>query len=118
MKFTVSVLLTSLLIFAAGLYLPWWSLAIAALLVSICIPLRPLFAFLAGFLGLVICWSVIALVRDGANSGILSEKVAGIFPIGGSSFLLILISCVLGGLVSGFAAVSGSYFVYNRKQHK
>ena len=66
-------------------------------------------AFLSGFLGIFILWLVLAWWIDIKNQHVLSNKVAEIFPLGGSSFLLILVTALIGGLVGGLAAMSGSY---------
>ena len=115
MKFIVSILLTALLSFTAGLYLPWWSIAVCAFIVSVLILQPPLKAFLAGFLGVFLLWLIFSWAIDSANNHILSHKIALIFPLGGASFLLILITALVGGLVSGMAALSGSYLRYYRK---
>ena len=109
MKLLVSVILTALLSFIGGLYLPWWSIAIAAFIAALLIPVTGGRAFLAGFLGIFILWALLAWWIDMKNEGILSKKVAEIFPLGGSSFLLILVTAFIGALVGGFAALSGSY---------
>ena len=109
MKLLVAIILTALLSFVAGLYLPWWSVAIAAFISVLLIPLRSSRAFLAGFLGVFILWFLLALWIDVKNQGILSRKVAQIFPLAGSSFLIILVTAIIGAVVGGFAALSGSY---------
>jgi hypothetical protein len=109
MKFIVSVILTALLAFAAGLYLPWWSIAIAAFLVALIIPQRPGYSFLAGLFGLFLLWSALALWINIKNEGILASKIASVLPLGGSAVLLILATGFIGGLVAGLAALSGSY---------
>jgi hypothetical protein len=109
MKFIVSILLTALLSFTAGLYLPWWSIAVCAFVVSILILQRPLRAFFAGFAGVFLLWLIFALIIDSSNEHILSSRIASIFPLGGISFVLILITALIGGLVAGMAALSGSY---------
>ena len=109
MKFIVSVLLTALLSFAAGLYLPWWSIALCAFIVSVLILQQPFKAFLAGFVGVFLLWLIFSWSIDSANHQILSHKIARIFPLGGVSFLLVLVTSLVGGLVSGLAALSGSY---------
>lgn len=114
MRFITSVFVTALLIFAAGLYLPWWSIVPASFIVALAIPLRPLYGFLSGFLGLFFCYAIIAFLRNSSNDGILSERIASMFYLGGSAFLLILVTCILFGLVSGFAALTGSYLTYRR----
>lgn len=114
MKFIISILLTALLSFTAGLYLWWWSFALCAFLVSVLILQRPGKAFLAGFSGVFLFWFVFAWIINSANDGILAHKIAEIFPLGGVSFLLILVSALIGGLVGGLAALSGSYLRYRR----
>ena len=114
MKLLVATILTALLSFVAGLYLPWWSIAIAAFVSVLLIPLRSSKAFLAGFLGVFILWFVLALWIDVKNQGILSRKVAEIFPLAGSSFLIILVTAIVGAVVGGFAALSGSYLRNSR----
>ena len=109
MKFIASVLLTALLSFVACLYLPWWSIAVAAFIVSALIHQQPGKAWLSGFLALFLLWIILAYWRDSMNDGILSHRIAEIFPLGGSSTLLILVTGIVGALVGGFAAVSGSY---------
>jgi hypothetical protein len=112
MKFIVSVLLTALLCFAAGLYLPWWSIAICAFIVSALIIQQPFKAFLAGFAGVFLLWLIFSWSLDAANDQILSHRIAQIFPLGGVSFLLIVVTALIGGLVGGLAALSGSYLRY------
>jgi hypothetical protein len=49
------------------------------------------------------------------NQGILSAKIASVLPLGGSAVLLILVTAIVGGLVAGFAAMSGSYLRLSKK---
>ena len=109
MKLLVAIILTALLSFVGGLYLPWWSIAIAAFISVLLIPMRSGKAFLSGFLGVFILWALLAWWIDMKNQGILSKKVAQILPLGGSAFLLILVTAFIGALVGGLAAMSGSY---------
>jgi len=50
-----------------------------------------------------------AAILDTANDHILSRDVAFILPLNGSSMLLIWIIAIIGGLISGFAALTGSF---------
>lgn len=109
MKLIVALLLTALISFVAGLYLPWWSIAPAAFIAALLIHQRPGRAFLAGFLGVFLLWAALAWWIDMKNEHYLSHKVAQLLPLGGNSFLLIAVSALLGGLVAGFAALSGSF---------
>jgi hypothetical protein len=108
MRFILSILLIAALSFLAGLFLPWWSIAIVAFLIALLIPQRISKAFLSGLLGIFLLWTVIALWIDIKNDSILSHKVSELFKLGGSSILLILVTALIGGLVGGFAAMAGS----------
>ena len=46
---------------------------------------------------------------DLANEGVLSVKIASLLPLGGSKWMLMIVTAFVGGLVAGFAALSGSY---------
>lgn len=111
MKQITAIVLTAFLAFVAGVYssLPWWSFAITSLLVAVSVHQKPGKAFLSGFLGLFLLWAGMAFLKDSANNHILSTKVAQILPLGGSYFVLILVTGIVGGLVSGLAALTGSY---------
>ncbi len=109
MKLLVAILLTALIAFVGGLYLPWWSIAIAALLVAVMVHQKAGKAFIAGFLGVFLLWGGLAWWIDMKNEGILAAKIASVLPLGGSAIVLILVTGLIGGLVAGFAAMSGSY---------
>ncbi|MEO7531252.1 MAG: hypothetical protein ABIS69_07570 [Sediminibacterium sp.] len=111
MKIISAIVLTAFLAFVVGVYstLPWWSFVITSLVVAVAIHQRPGKAFAAGFLGLFLLWTIIAVLKDAANEHILAIKVASILPLGGSYLILILVTGIVGGLVSGLAALTGSY---------
>ncbi|MDB5232746.1 MAG: hypothetical protein JWN76_3551 [Chitinophagaceae bacterium] len=110
MKFLIATILTALLAYAAGLFsfLPWWTFAITSFIVALAIHQTPGRAFLSGFLGLFLLWGILAMIIDYGNNHILSQKVAGVLGVG-SGALLILITAIVGGLVSGLAALTGCY---------
>lgn len=108
MRFLLATLLIAVLSFIAGLFLPWWSIALVAFLVALLIRQRIGAGFLAGFLGIFLMWSLLAFWIDIKNESILSHKIAQLFPLGGSSVLLILVTALVGALVGGFAAMAGS----------
>jgi hypothetical protein len=109
MKFLIATVLTALISFIAGLYFPWWSLALVAFLVAILIHQFPWKAFLSGFLGLFILWGGLAFWIDLRNDHILSKRVAELMKLGSSSFAIIIVTAFIGALVAGLAALSGSY---------
>jgi hypothetical protein len=109
MKFIISILLTGLLAFLAGLWFDWWIIAIAAFLIALLVVQRPGKAFLSGFIALFVLWGLFSWWIDMKNDQILSQKIAVVLPLGGSSVLLILVTALIGGIVGGFGALSGSF---------
>lgn len=109
MKFLATVILTALLSFIAELYLPWWGVAIAAFVAGTLIIQKAGLSFLAGFLGVLLLWAGLSFWIDTKNEGILSARIGELLGIGANSFLLILITGFVGGLVGGFAAMSGTF---------
>ena len=115
MKFLVAFILTALLSYAAGFYLPWWSIAFAAFIVAIAIPQKPGKAFLAGFLSLFLLWIGMAIYIDMANQHILSMKIAVLLFKSHSQALMISVTGLVAALVGGFAALSGAYLRQTKK---
>ena len=109
MKLLVGIILTALLSFVAGLYMPWWSIALTTFLVALIIPQRPWVSWLTGFIGVFLLWGLLAWWIDMKNQSILSARIATLIPLGGSGFLLILITALLGAIIGGFGALSGAY---------
>ena len=111
MKFITAIILTALLAFISGLlsFSPWWGFAVTSVLVALLVHQKAGKAFLAGFLGLFLLWGGLAWWIDMKDNGVLSQKIASVLPLGGNSILLIVVTGVAGGLVAGFAAMSGSY---------
>jgi hypothetical protein len=109
MKFILALILTALLAFICGLYFSWWVYGIAALLVALLVPQGAGRAFLSGFIGVFLLWAGIAWWIDMKNNGVLSARIASLLPLGGNGYLLILVTGIVGGLVAGFAAMSGSF---------
>ena len=109
MKFLVAIFLTALLSFISGLFLPWWGIAIAALLVAVIINQSAGKAFLSGFLGVMLLWQGLAWWINIANQGVMAKKIALVLPLGGNPVYLIIVTGIVGGLVAGFAAMTGSF---------
>src|SRR6478736_3016951 len=109
MKFLISLILIALLSFAACLYFPWWSIAIAAFIVAAVIPQHPGKSFLSGFLALFFLWGALAFWISNRNENILAHKISMLMLKMDNPFILILATALVGALVAGFAALSGSF---------
>ena len=109
MKFIASLLLTALLSFALCLFLPWWFIAIAAFIVAVCIPQKHGRSFLSGFLALFLLWGLMSFILSNANEHLLAHKVSLMILKVDNPTILILVTGLIGGLVAGLAALSGSF---------
>lgn len=109
MKFAVSLVLIILLSFIAGLYFPWWSIAVTAFIVTAVIPQSALRSFITGFLALFILWAALSFWISNNNDHILAHRVSMIILKTDNPYLLMLVSALIGALIAGFAAMAGSY---------
>lgn len=114
MKFVAATILTALIAFLMCLYMPWWTIAIAGFIVSALVQQKPAKSWLAGFLGVGLLWTLIAIILNAGNDGILAKKIADLFYLNGSSFLLIVITGFIGALVGGMGALAGSFLPKKR----
>jgi hypothetical protein len=118
MKFIVAVFLSALLAFAGCLFFPWWVIAITSFLVGLLIHQRAGFAYLSAFIGVALLWAIQAFLIDSKNNHLLSTKIANVLPLGGNYILLIVVTALIGGLVGGFASMTGSYARSNRTKEE
>ncbi|MTI87631.1 MAG: hypothetical protein FH748_06645 [Balneolaceae bacterium] len=95
------------LAFLLNLLLPWWSIAIPGLIFGYVFNKKGRASFGWGFLALFLLWGGQAFYIHIANDGVLSSRIAEMLNAG-SPFAVILVTAVVGGLVSGLAALTGS----------
>jgi hypothetical protein len=107
MKFIVSVLLIGVFAAVAEYFLPWWSVAVVAFVVTFFMGGKGGWGFLSGFSGVGILWVIAALLHDGANDHILSGRMAVLFKLP-SYGLFICVTVLVGGLVGGLAGWAGA----------
>jgi len=110
MKFIFSLILIALLSFAACLYFPWWSIVVVAFLVSAIIQQPSGKAFLCGFISLFILWSFLSFSISYNNDHILAHKMSLVILKVDNPYLLILVTALIGALVAGLGALTGSLF--------
>ncbi len=109
MKFFISLILTILLSFAMCLFLPWWSIAIAAFAVAALIPQKPFKAFITGFIALFLLWGGLSFWMSNNNDHVLAHKVSQLILKMDNPVALVLATALIGALVASFAALAGSY---------
>ncbi len=115
MRFFIALLLTAVFSFAACLYLPWYSIAIAAFIVALVVPQSAGRAYLSGFFALFILWAGLSFWINNANQGILAHRISLLVIKSDNSFLLIVTTGLIGAVVAGFAALSASLLSGRKK---
>ena len=114
MKFVAHVVVVILICSVMQLFLPWWTMAVGAFATGLVFRQNGLMSFLAGLLGVGLLWFGLADYIHVSTNGILSQKVAAIFPTKTVGALL-FVTGLIGGLVGGFASMTGGLLVYRKK---
>jgi len=109
MKPAITTFLILLLSFCSCLFFPWWSIALVAFIVSALIPQKPWIAFLCGFIALFLLWGGLSFWISANNDHILAQRISLLIFKTGNSFLLIAVTALIGALVAGFGALTGSF---------
>ena len=104
MRIFIQIIAIILVGYLAELFLPWYSVAFVAFIFGYYF--RSESNFLGGFLGVALLWLMKILLITSVASTEFASKVAQLFPVK-DQWLLILVSILLGGLVGGFAALTG-----------
>lgn len=95
---------------------PWWMIAIIAGGVAFVLDIE-MKSFWTGFTGVALLWGIMAFQMNGLNADLLANKVGEmlsgneyIAKIGGlNATRMIYVTAILGGIVGGFGAMTGSY---------
>jgi len=125
MRIALRLLLVALGAYLVQRFAPWWSVAIVGFCVGLLLSERrrkrifetrrvlPAFSFLAGFLAVGVVWGLLAFLADTANASLLSAKIAqlvvnGDAPPAYGNYYLLAATALIGGLVGGFATMTGN----------
>ncbi len=109
MKFILKIIFIAALSYAVELFLPWWSVVLSAFLIGILIPTSGFNSFLSGFLGVGLLWLIFSIAIYNRSDGILATRIAAIFQLN-QPVLLVVVSSIIGGVVGGMGALTGSQF--------
>lgn len=108
MKLLINIVLTAMLTFAFGLYLPWWSLAIAAFLVALAAGRSIGISIVGGFVGVFLLWGIMSWTISSGNEHILAHRMSQVILKKDNPLALVLVTAVLGGLLGAVSAWSGA----------
>ena len=106
-KKIINLVLTLLLAYILSLFLPWWSVMVAALITAFLIPLKKAAVFIIPFLAVALLWIIQSWLLSSANDYTLAKKIAILLPLNGNPALLIAVTGIIGGLAAGIAGVFG-----------
>ncbi|NNF35430.1 MAG: hypothetical protein HKN68_15070 [Saprospiraceae bacterium] len=111
---TILIAIASIILMA---FTPWWIVAVIGFIVALLTGLKPGQAFLSGLLAISIVWMIAAVIADSGNqisvAEMMSEVIGGLPPVA-----VIIVTGLMGGIVSGLGAMSGVYARYIWKPHK
>jgi hypothetical protein len=105
MKLFLTIVTTAALGLVLGAFLPFWSLALAALVMGFILAPGAWRALAGGFLAGALLWGGLAWWADAANAGVLSARVATLFKVGPTA--LIALTALLGALLAGLGCLLG-----------
>lgn len=108
MKFISNLFLIMFFSFIAGIFFQWWSIAIIGFLAALIIRLPSGLNFFAGFMANFILWSALAFWISSKNDHILAHKISVMIIKTDNPALLILLTGLIGGLITGLGALTGS----------
>ena len=120
MKFLSNAVSTILFTIILHFFFPWWSIMLAAFLAGTLFPLKKAATFFAPFSAITVFWSAYAALIANQTDSILIAKIAVLFPLGGNTLLLILVTGIIGGVAAGAAGVSGQQLrkLFTKEEHK
>ena len=104
MRFLMQFFLIMILAILLDFILPWWESPLLRFIGGLAIQSRV--SFLAGFLGIGLLWFGYAYWRDLHAAVSLGDQLATLFPV--NKVALMALGALLGGLVGGFAALTGA----------
>jgi hypothetical protein len=91
----------------ASFILPWWIIAPLFVMIAFLLNMPDGRAWADGFLAASLIWGMYAYYLDSTNASLLSQKVGTLFS-GLKPAHLLWATGIVGGLLGGFAAMTGS----------
>jgi hypothetical protein len=105
----ITILAIGILAAVLEQFFPWWTIVIAGFALGYFIKQGAGSAFIAGFTAIFLLWTVYAYMLSHGNHDILASKVAELLPMKGHVKVLLLVTGLIGGLVGGFATLTGNF---------
>ncbi len=90
------------------LLFPWWSIALVAFYVGFWVYESPAKSFVYGTAAVTLLWLTYAIIQNSMNTGIISGSISNMMDGKLSVAQLTTFTGVIGGLVGGFSAMTGT----------
>ncbi|UCD60517.1 MAG: hypothetical protein JSV59_11620 [Flavobacteriaceae bacterium] len=103
----LNFIVTLILALVFSVFLPWWSVMLAAFVSAVLFSLKGLKVFLIPFLAVFLFWTGYAFVLSNNNNFTLAKKIAILLPLDGNPYILILVTGIVGGFAAGMAGIFG-----------
>lgn len=103
MKLLIHILITGITAFILQSFLPWWTMAVGAFVISFLLNNKPTSSFIAGFLGIGILWLGYTWYIDYSTESILTNKLNQLLPLNS-----VLLTFLIGAIIGGFASLTGA----------
>lgn len=100
-------IVTLVLALVFSVFLPWWSVMLAAFVSTILFSLNGSKVFFIPFIAVFLFWTGYAFALSNNNNFTLAKKIAILLPLDGNPYLLILVTGVVGGFAAGIAGIFG-----------
>ena len=107
MRFIIGLVLVGLFAYFSPMILPWWGIAPLAALIGFATGAKWWQSLLYGITATGLVWGIYTYGINNANEGILSSSMAKLLNLDGGS-VLVMMTAVLGALLGGLGAFSGS----------
>jgi hypothetical protein len=102
-----NLIFTIILAYVLSLYLPWWSVMLAAVISGYLIPLKKGSVFFIPFIAIALLWMIQSYIIGQANDFVLAKKIATLLSLQGNATLLLLVTGIIGGLAAGISGILG-----------
>jgi len=103
----LNFIITLLLALTLSIFLPWWSVMLAAFVSAVLFSLNGWKVFFIPFVAIFLFWTGYAFLLSNDNNFTLAKKIAILLPLDGNPYLLILVTGIMGGFAAGIAGIFG-----------
>ena len=119
MNFILRILITGISTYYISSFFPWWSIILIPFILGLIFDDNYISHFLSSFIGVSVSWFFLLLGMEYQTEAILSSKIIQILNIN-STNSLIIISAVIGGIVSGLSSITALALVniFRKKKDK